>query len=120
MLAAGRAPSRWSSVSARRSPGSSLAPASASAASYGHPIMAHDSAARAHSPAISSAYGSSRVTGTAAGRPARHRQYTKAVVYGEFFETENSKAASVAAATASLRPSSQAASARAIATGAIH
>ena len=83
-------------------------------------MMAHDRAACSHFPVISSAYGSPCGMVTSVSRPARHRQYAKPVVYGEFLDRENSKAVSVAAITASFRPSSQAASARAIATGAIH
>ena len=83
-------------------------------------MMAHDRAACSHFPVISSAYGSPCGTVTSVSRPARHLQYAKPVMYGEFLDRENSKAVSVAAITASFRPSSQAASARAIATGAIH
>ncbi len=57
----------------------------------GQPIVAHASAARAHSPAVSSAYGSVPASGTSGVRPARQRQYANPVVYGEFLESENSE-----------------------------
>src|SRR3989304_5487595 len=67
IVAAGRAPRRWSSSRLRRRTASSSAVARASAASYGQPISVQSFAARSHPPAVWGGYGCLAPQGGAAG-----------------------------------------------------